>query len=187
MPLCRSADRSGVATRKSPLRPPAASVAGVRGVIAEIEIRQPTPKATSDTAVTIRVSRALEQHPFVPRGSITVTVDHGDVTLRGVVAFEHQRRAAEHALLDLAGVRKIINHILVESEHATGAAIASAIAETLAVSDERGERSIDITFDRGTVMLRGTVPNWAASRHAEAAARTVSGVRRVINLLIIRD
>jgi osmotically-inducible protein OsmY len=35
-------------------------------------------------------------------------------------------------------------------------------------------------------MLRGTVPTWGESRHAEAAARSVPGVRRLLNLIIVR-
>src|SRR5579863_8821581 len=40
----------------------AASVAGVRAVIIEIEVREPTPEQQSDAAVTVRVNRTLDQH-----------------------------------------------------------------------------------------------------------------------------
>jgi osmotically-inducible protein OsmY len=164
----------------------AASVAGVRGVITDIEVREPSPEHESDATVAIRVKRALEQHAFVPRGSIAVTVDRGAVTLTGVVAYEHQRLAAGQAMLDLVGVRQVINRVCVEPDRSVGAAVASAISSALADHDAGVARRIAVTVDRGTVMLRGSVATWGESRRAEVAARGVPGVGRVLNLIIVQ-
>jgi osmotically-inducible protein OsmY len=164
----------------------AAGVTGVRGVIAEIEVRTTPSAESTDGALAMRARRALSQQPFVPRGAIVLSVDHGDVTLTGTVAYEYQRSAAERALRDLPGLGVVRNEVRVARAQMTTAAIQSDIASALTPSLALDATRIDVSFDHGTVMLRGTVRTWADRRRAEAAARQAPGVMRVVNLLIVR-
>jgi osmotically-inducible protein OsmY len=160
----RCMSMSGTATRASPRR---------------------RPEQQSDAAVSVRANRALDQHPFVSRVR-SRPQSIGAVTLSGIVPYEHQRLAAEQAMFDLVGVRKVINRVRVEPGGRVGATVATAISSALAELGRGVARRVAVMADRATAMFRRTASTWGESRRADMAARSVPGVRRVMNLIIVQ-
>jgi osmotically-inducible protein OsmY len=87
-------------------------VEGVRGVANELEVRLTAKR--SDTDIAKEAVDALKWDITVPSDRIKVKVDKGWVTLTGDVHWDFQRRAAERAVRNIAGVKGISNLIVIK-------------------------------------------------------------------------
>jgi CBS domain-containing protein len=67
--------------------------------------------AMDDRAIRDRVLAELAKQPWAPRNLIDVTVRNGAVELCGVVTADHQREAATVVAENIAGVKKVANHL----------------------------------------------------------------------------
>lgn len=170
-----------------PLSPTAAVTRTVfdNGVEAEIPAlvdRKRAPR--EDRELLVASMRALRDASNVPKGRVTVTVTDGTVVLDGRTAFYYERAAAECAVRFLDGVRAVENHILVEPP-ALAHDVRMRIAEALLRTAEDEASQIAVQAVGGTVILQGVVHSYAERDIAERAARTVDGVRTVIDNLIV--
>src|SRR5690242_13575681 len=84
-------------------------VAGVRAVANDVKVRLPAERTDADIAAA--AVHALQWDSLVPDQSIKVKVSQGLVTLEGDVEWEFEKRAAERAVRNLAGVRGVVNLI----------------------------------------------------------------------------
>lgn len=84
-------------------------VAGVRGIANELEVRSATER--SDTDIARAAADRLSWDVMVPPEDVTVEVTNSWVTLKRDVAWDYQRRPAERAVRNLAGVKGITNLI----------------------------------------------------------------------------
>jgi osmotically-inducible protein OsmY len=152
-------------------------VAGVRRVDNELDVRLLTEHRRDDAELRGEALRALSWNIEVP-DSVDVTVTDGVVTLKGVVAFRHQRDAAADAVRYLRGVTAIHDEIKVKSP-----ILAADVTDRI---ESAFERNAHIEADRlrvdaidGTVTLTGTVTSWAEHDAALDAAWAAPGVTEV--------
>jgi osmotically-inducible protein OsmY len=156
----------------------------------------------SDDALRDRIERRLQTDADVRRYDIRVKVDHGDVTLRGTVATDEQKREAE-ALARLAGIDDLDNKIDVDKD--ADQVLANRASKGLrrsgeAVTDEWisakvrwlfvGEPSldgskIDIDTKRRVVTLDGKVATEEGRARANELASYPDGVIKVVDKLKI--
>ena len=86
-------------------------IRGVQGIAQEIVVRPPSAHRRADEEIAERAVKFLNWDLEVPDHAIQVKVEHGVVTLTGIVAYQFQRRAAERDVRQLGGVTDIVNLI----------------------------------------------------------------------------
>jgi osmotically-inducible protein OsmY len=160
-------------------------VAGVLDVANDVKIKPTEGSIRSDTEIARAVRHALEWDVFVPDVRITSSVSDGWVTLDGVVERWSEREDAERAVRNLAGVRNVLNNILVEPPATVSADVRRHIEKALERRTERELRRIRIDVHDGVVTLTGAVGSPAERRSIVGAARSTSGVRSVDDKLHI--
>ena len=159
-------------------------VAGVRGVVSEIKVDLPHER--TDTELATEAAEALRRHTLVPDDRIKVVVVNGWITLKGEVAYEFERRAAEHAVRFLPGVRGVTNLIAV-----VPTVKPKDIKEQIEQAFERQAmleaNNIKVEVSGDQVTLRGTVHSWLERHEAEKAAWSAPGVRSVKNYITVSE
>jgi osmotically-inducible protein OsmY len=159
-------------------------VAGVRGVVNELEVH--TPGSQTDADIAEAVANGLKWNSLVPNDAITFKLDHGWVTLKGRVGFDYERRAAERAVRYLPGVRGVSNLIEV-APSAKPQDIKKQIEETFRRQATVDAQNVTVeTTPDGEVILRGTVRSWIERHEAEKAAWAAPGVRSVKNYIAVK-
>ncbi len=82
----------------------------------------PLGEAVADTYIAAACTAALEATRAVPKGSVSVQVNHGWVTLSGQVRNHFQRVAAKLAVGPVGGVRGITDEVVISTETVPGPA-----------------------------------------------------------------
>lgn len=121
---------------------------------------------------------ALERSASPPLQQVKVAAAHGCITLYGEVDLPHQRADAEEAVLQVRGMRRLVNHIGVRPP-ATSMDIACGILAALTRSAAREARHIGVHVQGRSVTLRGEVHSLAERRAVVGAATSSPGVARV--------
>jgi osmotically-inducible protein OsmY len=138
--------------------------------------------AITDVEIAAASVEALNGDSFVPKGSVTVDVRDGWVTLGGEVRHHYQRQAAEHAVRRVDGVLGIDNGIAL-----TDAPIPSDVADRIKNAFQRAaiinDSLIEVSNVGHTVYLDGKADSWVARQAAEDAAWDAPGVNMVIDRL----
>ena len=115
-------------------------VAGVKAIAEDIEIGVSPSYKKSDTEIAGSVLNALKWHSAVPEDRLEVKVEDGVVTLGGEVEWEYQRNSARNAVVNLLGVRSVINNIAINPKASAGdvkSKITSALLRTATIDAER--------------------------------------------------
>jgi osmotically-inducible protein OsmY len=138
----------------------------------------------ADVDIVAGAAAALEDDKFVPKGSVEATVSDGFVTLSGEVRRHFQRKAAEHAVGRVPGVRGVTDLITLTEEP-----IPSDVADRINKAFERNaiidSSLIKVSNEGHTIYLEGTVSSWAAMQTATDIAWNAAGVTDVVNHLFI--
>lgn len=144
---------------------------------------------------------------------IGVGANHGIVTLAGSVPSHLEKVAAEHAVERVAGVRAVINKLVVTGSNAglappdgeialqnvDGVAwdgevrdrevvesdVSQSIKEALERRADRTASHIIVDAKDGVVSLTGSVPSFADRRAAETAAWSIPGVTEVRDAIAV--
>jgi osmotically-inducible protein OsmY len=156
----------------------------VRGVIAvanELEVRLPSSLVRDDTDIATAAASALKWSALVP-STVSATVESGWVMLDGEVDWAYQRRSAEIAVRDLAGVRGVANQIRVKPR-AVPKDVIDRIKSAFHRSAQIDADHISVAVSGGNVTLSGNVRSWSERAEAEHAARAAAGVTEVVNKL----
>ncbi|MCC6491823.1 MAG: BON domain-containing protein [Pirellulales bacterium] len=162
----------------------AKSVAGVRGVANDIQVRLASSCRRSDAEIASAAISALHWHTSVPADQITVIVRNGWVTLEGAVEWQFQRRAARDAVAVLTGVKGVINDVtLIAKSHHND--VKAEIEAAIKRNAELSARRIDVEARNSTVKLKGEVATWAERTEAERVAWAAAGVTEVENDLVV--
>ena len=161
----------------------ASRVVGVRDVRDYLEVRPRHADQRDDRAIERAAKCALQWDARLPRG-IHVEVTNGVLHVRGVVQRFSQREAAEQAVSNLVGVRDVVNEIKL----ATSPARADLELDVQAAIRRRfGTKCRDIWVDvaDGVVTLTGVVPTFAMLDDIERVVRSIPGVTRVVDQLLV--
>jgi osmotically-inducible protein OsmY len=141
-----------------------------------------TGAAIADADIATACAAALDADKFVPKGAVTATVIDGYVTLNGEVRRHFQRRAAEHAVGGVDGVRGVTDQIKLTDEP-----IPTDVAARITKAFERNaiidSSLINVSNVGHTVYLDGTAGSWTAMDAAVDTAWDAPGVNEVINRL----
>ena len=130
----------------------------------------------------------LEWTPSLDVADVGVSVQHGAVTLSGVVATYAERREAERAALRVRGVTAVAEELRVQPEERDVVhddQLAGTVARALADSADVPAHSVAVVVRQGVVMLSGTVETHqqrAAARRIVAGLRGVRGIDSRIEL-----
>jgi osmotically-inducible protein OsmY len=153
-------------------------LSAVKVVANEIEVRLPDNNVRTDEDIARAALLALEWDTFVPHDRIKLTVENGQIVLEGQVEWQWNKKAAENAVSQLMGVKRIINKITVKARVPPGD-IQRKIEELFERNAQLDAKKITVSFYEGKVVFRGTVRSLAEREEAERAA-WAAGVSEVI-------
>jgi len=140
-------------------------------------------------ALRTHVLDELDWAPNVDAENIGVAVSDGVVTLSGRVPSYAEKRAAERAVLRVAGVKGVANDLKVrlpDKFERSDTDIAKAVRRAIEWHTELPTDKIKVKVDDGWVTLEGTV-SWNYQRvRAEKAVRYLAGVRGVNNQITVK-
>jgi osmotically-inducible protein OsmY len=155
-------------------------VDGVLDVANDLVVELTGTATRTDADIAQAVRHALAWNVFVPHTAIHSTVSNGQVTLEGQVEFLVQRDDAERAIEHLAGVRLVINDLVVRHpQTAPLGDVRRAIHDALERRAARESHRIRVDNRDGIVTLSGTCHTWADKKAVVGAARGTVGVRSV--------
>ena len=159
-------------------------VAGVVGIVNDIEVRLPDIDERPDPdIVRDAIARIKSELPYSWDG-IRVIAGNGLLTLEGEVEWNYQRERAEEAVRRVRGIKGITNRIVVKPRVAP-TEIRRKIEEALRRAAEVDASRISVEAAGSGVILRGTVRSWAERQEAERAAWSAPGVANVDNRIIV--
>jgi osmotically-inducible protein OsmY len=153
----------------------AKKVAGVKAIAEDIEIGVSPAYSKSDTEIAEAVLSALKWHSAVQEEKIKLKVENGNVRLDGEVEWDYQRTSVRSAIEHLAGVRSVINLIVVKPKVKPTdiqQKISSAFHRSATI--DAGKITAEVTGTK--VTLRGKVRSFAEKQDAENAAWNAPGV-----------
>ncbi len=161
----------------------ASRVVGVRDIRDYLEVRPRHADQRDDRDVERAAKHALQWDARLPRG-IRAEVTNGIVRIRGVVQRFSQLEAAEEAVRNLVGVRDVVNEVKLAPAPAPADL---ALDVQAAIRRRFGTECPDIWVDvaDGVVTLTGVVPVFAMLDDIERVVRSIPGVTRVVDQLLV--
>jgi osmotically-inducible protein OsmY len=136
------------------------------------------PAHRSDAAILSDLRLAFESALPDPhaRRAVKLRVDDAQVTLSGEVDTSEQRQSAARAAASIAGVRGVINDVVITETVAT-----AVDAALLAAFPDGRAAGVRVFSEHGIVYLEGRVTSVADRVKLEQVAVSVPGVRVVVN------
>jgi osmotically-inducible protein OsmY len=159
-------------------------VKGTRAVAIELDVKLKSAQKRTDSDIALSALNAMQWLSTIPKDSIHIAVENGMITLSGDVVWNYERDAAFAAVRNLAGVRGVINQILVKPR-VNVTAIKDDIAAALKRHAALDAQQIKISIDGDTVTLSGNVESWSEKNLAINAAWNSPGVRYVVDRLVM--
>ena len=156
----------------------ASRIKGVRGLAEEIEVRLPSQAKTADPEIAKRIADIFDWSAMIPNNKIAVKVEHGWVTLTGMVDGHFQRKSAVDFASRISGVTGVSNQITVKAA-ASPLDVKDRIMAAFRRNADLDASSITVSADGNTVRLGGQVHAWYERQIAERAAWSAPGVDRI--------
>jgi osmotically-inducible protein OsmY len=159
-------------------------VAGLRGLAEDVLVKLPESSRRADTEIAAAALDAITWMTSLPADSVRITVRDGWLSLDGAVGGWHQKRAAEEAVRNLAGLKGVTNLILIAP---TAAPVDGKGAIEAAFKRHALLHALHVQVDRkgGKVVLRGNVHSFIEREEAERAAWAAPGVTDVENRIVL--
>ncbi len=140
--------------------------------------------AMDDATLRAKVEERLYRYDPLRVNFHLIRVDarDGRVVLDGVVPSTTMKRMAETLARAIPGVREVQNNLVADPE------IEAELGLRLAADPELSppQARVLVTSVQGDVTLAGWVPSEAARERAEQIARSIRGVRNVVNNLRVK-
>lgn len=159
-------------------------VKGVKAIAQEIEVRLPFHAKRDDDEIAAAAKDRLAWDVSLPADCIIAEVEKGWIKLMGEVDWHYQKKAAEHDVLGLYGVRGVTNEIRIKSR-VNVENISDDIMHAMNRSWFFDPKTINVTAEGGKVRLDGTVKSMHDKQLAAATAWTAPGVTDVENDIVI--
>jgi len=143
----------------------------------------------SDSQIHHDVLAELKWDSRVDETEVGVKVNGGVVTLTGTVTSWAKRVAAQEAARRVIGVLDVANDTKVKVSGGlarTDTEIAQAVRQALEWDVFVPNEKITSTVTDGWVTLEGPVESWSQRDAAERAVRNLSGVKMVVNKIIVK-
>lgn len=159
-------------------------VQGVRAVAIEMDVKLKSSEKRTDSDIALSAINAMQWLSTVPKDTVHTTVENGMITLSGDVVWNYQRDAAVAAVRNLAGVRGVVNQIIVKPR-VNVTAVKGDIEAALKRHAALDAQQIVVSLDGDTITLSGKVQNWSEKNLAINAAWNSPGVRYVVDKLVL--
>ncbi len=144
--------------------------------------------AKSDSQIKADVLDELKWDSRFDESDVAVLVHDGTVTLRGKVGAYAKKLAAIGAAHRVAGVLDVVDDLTVKipsiwerSDEDIAKAVRNALRWDVLVPEDQ----ISTTVSSGNVTLTGNVSTWAQRHDAERAIHRLTGVRNVVNRIVV--
>jgi osmotically-inducible protein OsmY len=168
-----------------------ASLPGVKSVVNKIEVRPSPEGAPSDTMLFLKVKNTLAFHRSVSAMHTKVELKEGVVTLRGEAANLAQKELTAEYILDVNGVKNVINEMTVAaapppitetlSEFIDDASITAQVRMALWSHRSTSLLKVTVAATEGNVVLGGIVHNLAEKDLVTKLVTDIVGVKSVTN------
>ena len=136
-----------------------------------------------DSQIESAIKERLAMDGRINSKGIEVKVNHGTVTLSGVIETIHEKALAENLVASTYGAKAVVNNLVVRPPVSKDDEIRKAIEEAVKSTPVLQKQDIQVNVSEGVVTLKGTVDTLAQSLAAENAAKTARGAVNVVNML----
>jgi len=163
-------------------------VVGVESVDNQLEI-QPPPREPepTDKELENQIQAALSEFPGTCEGQVQVEVKSRLATLAGSLDTLWLKVQVERVVSEVGGVSGVRNDLdVLPPRPVPDQEIAKAIRDALERSESIEGETIEVTVEKGVIILSGSVSNDSASQIAENAAINTVGGRNLRNRLVRR-
>jgi len=155
-------------------------VYGVTAVANQLEVRLTDRHDDGDIAKAI--AHILDWNTNIPTSQVRARVEHGWVTMEGVVEFPYQRDEVERMVRHVRGVIGVANDVEVRPA-ASALEVEEQIEEALSRQAELDARSIRVEVSDHTARVYGHVHSLHEAQVLRKAAAAAPGIARVESYL----
>jgi osmotically-inducible protein OsmY len=155
----------------------------VTAVVNDITVHPDSQSSVSEADIGKAVDFALRSAVNVP-DTVKAEIEGHDVTLRGQVTWDFQRRAAKRAVEHLRGVASVDNWITL-TPRTSSPDTKERIENAILRNAQLDASAIDVVVAGDRVTLSGQVRSWAERRQADLAAWSSPPVSEVYNHIIV--
>ena len=160
---------------------------GVNPAIERNPDREHLGERVADLEIQTLVTDALSKNADLAEKHIATQVKNRTVALTGTVQTTNQKYTAEQISWQVPGVQGLTNNLSVSDAQATPESaddkLARRVEFELYSTKAMSLKTVQIHADNGIVTLTGSVLSRAEKLLAEKTAKSVEGVRRVVNSL----
>jgi osmotically-inducible protein OsmY len=161
-------------------------VRGITAVCNELEVRLTIGDYRTDATLYRVIVELFDALAGLPPERPHVTVQGGWVTLRGSVQRRFQRRLAEQAVSEVAGVRGITNFITIDRNDRIDSDVKTLLDSALRRQLPDCSIRIRIRREESRLILSGTVRTCAERDNVVDLAWCASGVTAIEDRLVVR-
>jgi osmotically-inducible protein OsmY len=150
----------------------------------ELRIELSYSRHHANAEIACAAQESIRWITTIPDDAVQATVYNGWLILDGSVSRWTQKQAAEEAVRNVAGIKGVVNLIVVEPK-VTSTEVIDRIAKAFQRQAFLDAQQVQVQMDGSEVVLRGFVHNHAQRREAERAAWATPRITKVLNNLRI--